>query len=428
MDALLTAFLILSFPALSFAQGGDRLSRRADLGAAINPPSTTAARARVVRVVDGSPLARAGLRVGDEVTAVDDHRLSDSVEFDRRIAALRGGRTIRLDIVREGKSQTITATPDPLPRERIDGVELAYSEIANPRGPRQRAIFSRPAGAGRPLPAILFVPWLSCDSVESPVAPAPGIDQLLHQLAAQSGWVMLRIDKPGVGDSEGVCADTDLDTEIAGSRAGLAALRSHPWVDARRIVIMGHSFSGAFLPLVVGETPVAGYIFINSWSRTWLERLIEFERLRLEGSGTRPADTTSQVRKLSEFYTLFLEQQKTPGEILKERPELRDVWTDEPGHQYGRSARFHHQLQAIDPGAAWEKVDVATLVMWSDADIVMHRWDHERLVAIVNRNKADAATLVVVPGDHGLAVRGSDGKPVLPGIAARNILEFLKRL
>ena len=406
----------------------DRLARRAELGAVIRPP-TRSDPARVVRVSETSPLGRAGLRAGDGVLSVNEHQLTDAIEFDRRMAALRGGQAVRLTISREGQTQAIAATLDALPREAIPGVEVAYTQISNPRGPVQRAILTRPRGATARLPAILFVPWLSCDSVEAPLRVPPGIHELLHRVAAESGWVLLRVDKPGVGDSDGVCAETDLDTEIAGSRAALAFLRSHPWADPARLVVMGHSFSGAFLPLVAESTPVSGYIFINSWTRTWMERLIEFERRRLESSGAPAADTFARVRQLSQFYALFLEQQKTPAQVIAERPALAAVWTDEPGHQYGRSARFHHQLQAIDPGRAWSAVAVPTLVMWSDADIVMHRWDHERVVTLVNRNRSGAASLVVVPGaDHNLAAPGSDGKPTLPELAPRAIMEFLRKL
>ena len=82
--------------------------------------------------------------------------------------------------------------------------------------------------------------------MESPGQPTPGIDLLLRRLAAESGWVLVRVDKPGVGDSEGVCADTDLETEMAGSRAALDWMRVHPWIDPDRLVVMGQSFSGAF--------------------------------------------------------------------------------------------------------------------------------------------------------------------------------------
>jgi pimeloyl-ACP methyl ester carboxylesterase len=304
-----------------------------------------------------------------------------------------------------------------------------YTQIANPRGLQQRAILTRPTGVTDRRPALLFVPWLSCDSVESPGGGAPGIGRLLEQLAAESGWVVLRVDKPGVGDSEGACADTDLETEIDGSRAALAWLRAHPWVDPSRIVIMGHSFSGAFLPMVAGTTPVAGYIVLNSWVRTWLERLLEFERLHAESSGLGPAEVSERMRKLAEFYALFLEQQKTPRQVIAERPDLASVWSDAPEHQYGRSARFHHQLQRINAARGWSGVAVPTLVMWGDADLIMHRSDHERLAALVNRNRPGAAELVVIPGaNHGLAAPGPDGQPHLPRAVPAAIRQFLDRL
>ena len=375
-------------------QAPSDLPRRADLGAVLRPPTPTTP-ASVVRVTEGSPLQRAGLRAGDIVVSLGGTPLADPIDFDRRMAALRGGQRIDLAVTRDGTRVNISAQLDPLPLEQLPGAEVAYTHITNPRGLRQRAILSRPANATGRLPAILFVPWLSCDSVESPGAASPGIDELLLRIATDTGWALLRVDKPGVGDSEGVCADTDLETEMAGSRAALTWLRMHPWIDGERVVVMGQSFSGAFLPQIGGETPVVGYIVINSWVRTWMERLLEFERLQAESSNLAPAAVSERQRKLSEFYALFLEQQKTPREVMAGRPDLASVWEDGPAHQYGRSARFHHQLQRINPAAGWSRVAVPTLVMWGDADLVMHRVDHERLAAMVNRNRPGAAQLLV---------------------------------
>lgn len=404
------------------------LPRRADLGAVIRPPSA-AQPARVVRVSDSSSLYISGLRAGDEVLALNGQAFADAVDFDRRIAALRGNEDVRLQVRRAAETSEVRARLAPMDRERLERTEIVYTHISNSRGQRQRAIITRPAGTRQPKPSILFVPWLSCDSVESPNGASPGIDELLQRLATESGWVLLRVDKPGVGDSEGVCADTDLDTEIDGSRAALAWLRSHPWVDESTIVVMGHSFSGAFLPLIAGSTPVAGYIVLNSWVRTWMERLLEFERLQAEASGMSPADVSERQRQLVEFYTLFLEQEKTPRQVIAERPALAAVWNDAPEHQYGRSARFHHQLQRVNAARGWSTVAVPTLAMWSGADLVMHRIDHERLAAMVNRNRPGAAELVVVPrADHGLAVRDADGRAHLPSIVPATIQTFLDRV
>jgi pimeloyl-ACP methyl ester carboxylesterase len=305
------------------------------------------------------------------------------------------------------------------------GVEVVSTAIRTPRGPLQRAILTRPERSSGRRPAILFVPWLSCDSVESPKGAAPGIDEFLQRIA-QTPYVLLRVDKPGVGDSEGVCRDTDLETEIEGSRAALAFLRVHPWVDPSRILIMGHSFSGAFLPLIAGNTPVAGYVVINSWVRSWFERLIEFERLRMERSKTAPGDVAERMAALVELYTGFLLERKTPAQVIKEKPSLARVWDDEPAHQYDRPAVFFHQLQAINASRAWSAVRAPTLAIWGEADFVMHRVDHERLVALVNANVPGAARLLTVPGmDHGMTVTGSNGRPQLPQSVVEAVRKFL---
>jgi pimeloyl-ACP methyl ester carboxylesterase len=331
-----------------------------------------------------------------------------------------------LAVSAEGAQQGTLPRRSGLPLETFPGVEVVYTAIRNPKGPLQRAILTRPERSTGRRPAILFVPWLSCDSVESPKGATPGIDQFLRRLAAETPFVLLRIDKPGVGDSEGVCADTDLETEIEGSRAALAFLRAHPWVDPCRILIMGQSFSGAFLPIVAGETPVAGYVVINSWVRSWFERLIEFERLRMERGKLAPGDISERVAAFVELYTGFLLEKKTPADVIKEKPALARVWEDQPAHQYGRPAVFFHQLQALNASRAWSGVRVPTLAIWGEADFVMHRIDHERLVALVNANTPGAAKLLTVPGmDHAMRVTGANGKPVLPESVVDAVKAFL---
>ena len=67
--------------------------------------------------------------------------------------------------------------------------------------------------------------------------------------------------------------------------------------------------------------------------------------------------------------------------------------------------------------------------MWSDADLVMHRDDHERLASMVNRNRPGAAEFVVVPGaDHGLAAPDATGRPHLPALVTPTIQKFLDRV
>lgn len=59
----------------------------------------------------------------------------------------------------------------------------------------------------------------------------------------------LRIEKPGVGDSEGgPFAELDFTTELDIYRQALKQLKEQPEVDAEHVFIFGHSMGGAFGP------------------------------------------------------------------------------------------------------------------------------------------------------------------------------------
>jgi serine protease Do len=51
----------------------------------------------------GSPAARAGLRQGDQVLAINGERIETSRALVRNVAALPPGQTVRLSILRDGR-------------------------------------------------------------------------------------------------------------------------------------------------------------------------------------------------------------------------------------------------------------------------------------------------------------------------------------
>jgi serine protease Do len=57
----------------------------------------------VTGVERGSPAARAGLRQGDQVVALDGQRIDTSRALVRNVAALPPGQTVQLSILREGR-------------------------------------------------------------------------------------------------------------------------------------------------------------------------------------------------------------------------------------------------------------------------------------------------------------------------------------
>jgi len=98
---------------------------------------------------------------------------------------------------------------------------------------------------------VIFVAgWLSCDSVEAPADTKDTIGLILRGLAQTPGFCLFKIDKPGCGDSEGDCSQTDFDTELAGYRAAFRALKNYDFIDSDQVYIFGSSNGGGFAPLV----------------------------------------------------------------------------------------------------------------------------------------------------------------------------------
>jgi pimeloyl-ACP methyl ester carboxylesterase len=305
---------------------------------------------------------------------------------------------------------TVRAADDPLPRrvdpktggtlpyEQIAGRSVEYGSVLSARGQRVRTVTTRPPNASGRLPLIVFIPWLSCDSVESPRGPTDGWARMLHAVASSVDAVFVRVDKPGVGDSEGDCAQTTLEDDLAAYRAAIRAGLERPDVDPSRLTLFGGSIGAALAPLLALDFNVHALIAAGGFSRTWFEHILGHERRRLTLSGSSPSAVNAAMRGFVDFYALYLDSRLTPAEVISRRPDLKTLWYDAPEHQYGRHARYFQEVQAQNVEAAWDAVRVPTLVLWGEYDWIMGRADQERIVEIVNAHAPALARLVVVPG------------------------------
>src|SRR6266576_1003090 len=111
------------------------------------------------------------------------------------------------------------------PRETYPNVDVIYDFVTAPDGKRLRTIITKPRNAKGKLPVIFVAGWLSCDSVEAPAGTKDASGLVFQSLARLPQFTLFRLDKQGVGDSEGVCAETDFDLEVSGYRAAFRALK-----------------------------------------------------------------------------------------------------------------------------------------------------------------------------------------------------------
>jgi serine protease Do len=99
----------------------------------------------------GSPAAKAGILAGDVITAVDGKDVKDSRDLARRIGAMAPGNSVKLTILRNGETRTVTLTLGQLPDQRqanADTDERGTRDGGTPRIGLTLAPASDVGGAG----------------------------------------------------------------------------------------------------------------------------------------------------------------------------------------------------------------------------------------------------------------------------------------
>jgi len=285
------------------------------------------------------------------------------------------------------------------PLQDIAGLDTEYGEVRTSEGTPLRTILTRPAGATRKLPGIFLTQWVSCDSIDFR-ADRPS---QLRELARRSGLVFVRVERSGTGDSEGVpCSKLDYDTEVRHYREALDQLTHHPWVDPNRIIIMGSSLGSTTAPLVAQGRKLAGIVVQGGGAETYLERMINFDRLYLERSGAyRPDQIQAEMLRRIPFLYEYLVRGRTPQQVETEHPEFKGVAASirglEADNHYGRPFAWHQQAAKQDFLAAWMKIDAPVLVLYGEFDQFEMRAGHQLIAETINGLRPGTATFVEIP-------------------------------
>ncbi|HEY2474827.1 MAG TPA: alpha/beta fold hydrolase, partial [Candidatus Cybelea sp.] len=364
------------------------LPRHAVFGAAV---TQAAGGVRASVVIPSSPAAQAGLESGDTIAALDGERVASVAEFLTALHDLHADERVSVDIVRSGAPLRLSVVLATAQDESDPGLKTEYGAIAVDDSLR-RTLVTAQAGLSSPAPAVLLIGGIGCYSVDVASRAQDAYLRLTHDLA-RAGFVTMRVEKSGVGDSQGApCRSVDFDAEVRGYAAALAALQRDPHVNPACIYLLGHSIGTVIAPRLASANRVAGVIVVEAIGRDWPEYEIRNLRRDLELDGeTAAATDRALIEKAQCMERLFFEHE--PEARIEQTMPACKVHNG----IYPASIAYMRQVAQLNIIEPWSQLHVPVLAIYGTSDFETELADHQRIVDVVNAAHAGTATLVVIP-------------------------------
>ncbi len=363
-----------------------QLSRRGIWEARLSAPTKIDPGAIIQSIDPGSPLERAGFRAGDRLLRINGNPILDDGTWDDLRAGLKGGIPTHLEGL--GNQGLIGAEVvfKTRPKEQHPGLDTYYEEVTSSFGITHRTIITRPKIEGQ-QPAIIVLDGLSCSSIELYPGRTDNWAQTLTDLVEKSGMVVIRVEKAGVGDSQGQCSQADFYTDMAGYEAAISSLKHKPYVDPQRIVVYGSSMGSALAPYMANKHQLAGIISDGTFFKTWFEHMLEIERRIRQFEGDSESLITHKINTyyIPLYYGMLIEK-KTFKEVVNQYPALAQYNYHEDAHMYGRPMAYYHQLQDFDLAGEWEKLQVPARILRGTNDWIMSAEDNYMIMEVLARN------------------------------------------
>jgi hypothetical protein len=327
-------------------------------------------------VMPGMPAEKAGLQKGDRILSVDGERVIETVDVTSRLAKHKGGETARIEYQRGQEARFLSFVLQEWPREKGEAYDAAYGEVTAD-GNRYRTILTTPK-SGKPRATLFIVQGVGCGSIDNP-PPGSAYRALIESLSRR-GLATLRVDKPGMGDSEGgPCATASFQTEVNAYRAALASLKGN-------VYLFGHSMGGVMAPLIAEAGSLKGIIVYGTVSSTWMQYSIDNRRRQLRLAGAPFEEIEAEEREAHKFASDFYVQKQPLDDSVA-----------------GKYGKYFQDVNDVALMSAWKKTNVPLLAVWGASDFLTDGSEHEWLAAAVNSWRPGTARYVKLDGiDHWL--------------------------
>jgi pimeloyl-ACP methyl ester carboxylesterase len=254
-----------------------------------------------------------------------------------------------------------------------------------------------PAGVGRLRhPAIVLVAGSGSIDRDEVVAGIPIFAQVAGALAKE-GFVVLRYDKRGVGQSGGRSERATLDDYADDLRTAVNWLSKRQDIDSRRIAAAGHSEGGAVAMLAAAhEKKIASLVLIAAPGVRGADLILEQQERLLDLMNTPPTERQAKIDLQKRIQQAVISE--TGWEAIP--PDLR---------QQAETPWFRSLLM-FDPATLMPKVKQRILIIQGDLDQQVFPHNADQLAELARKRKnAGPVETLHLPGINHLLVPAKTG-------------------
>jgi pimeloyl-ACP methyl ester carboxylesterase len=257
---------------------------------------------------------------------------------------------------------------------------------------------SKPTGAaGRRLPAIILVAGSGPVDRDETVADIPVLGQLANALA-DAGFLVLRYDKRGVGQSGGRVESAGLTEYGEDLRAAIMFMTDRKDVDPKRVTVVGHSEGGAVALLAAAkDRHVAALVLLAATGVSGNDLLLAQQKHLLDRSNLSETDKKAKVdlqKRIHQAVITGKGWEALPADVRRQvdNPEFLSILTH-------------------DPARIMPDVRQPILIVQGALDTQVEPSNADRLAALAGARKRPAPVEVVkIPGVNHLFVSAATGE------------------
>lgn len=403
---LLVAICLIGFSSVSVAK--TQLKRNSFLG--VVPENTQTGEVVVVQQLHPQGTAHIlGLTIGDKINVINDQAIADFSALIRVLNGIDEGEPITLNITRDDKQLTLTAKAQGRPQEQGAGYSVKYSDFSWQQE-RIRTIGYFPDKPREDGAAVLFIQGYTCGSIDYGMIPNASLNKLLGHFA-QAGFIVMKMEKPGVGDSEGEldCHQYDFDTENKAFIAGLTHFKQQQGVNTENVFVFGHSLGVLHAAVIAEQGLTKGVIGYGGVVKPWIDYMHDiYAKQSVKYWGVDAEQAKKNVSIISPFLEQWLNTNDSWTDInlssATKRVVSEGLIAINNEQVIDRHYSFFRSINRIDFKSLWANSKSHALMLHGDYDVQAIDGDWaKQITTLVNQQaKVYGKSLFFKRTDHSL--------------------------